>query len=118
MTETNELLDSITKGIQEKKGEKTVIADLTGIEDTVCNYFIICQGGSPNQLLAIADSVKETVRTETGNKPISTEGTRFAHWVALDYGDVMVHIMLPELRNFYNLENLWADAILTEIPDL
>ena len=118
MTETKDLLDSITKGIQEKKGERIIIADLTDIEDTACNYFVICQGGSPNQLLALADSVKETVRQTTGIKPAATEGLRFAHWVAMDYGDVMVHIMVPELRTFYNLENLWADAILTEIQDI
>jgi len=118
MTDTQQLLDSIKNGIQDKKGEKITIADLTGIEDTACSYFVICQGGSPSQLLAIADSIRETARVEAGVKPSYVEGTRYAHWVAMDYGEIMVHIFVPELRQFYDMEHLWADAKLTEIPDL
>ena len=94
------------------------VVDLTGIEDTVCQYFVICQGGTPNQTMAIEDSIRETVRSKEGRKPDYVEGTRYAHWIAMDYGDVMVHIFIPELRKFYDLEHLWADAVLEEIPDL
>lgn len=118
MSETNTLVKKITEGIQEKKGKNIVIADLTGIEDTICNYFVICQGNSPSQVLAIVDSVKEYVRKETGNKVYAIDGQRNAQWVAMDYSDVLVHVFLPEVRDFYNLEHLWADAKLTTIPDL
>lgn len=118
MNETNTLVEKITEGIQEKKGKKIIIADLTGIEDTICKYFVICQGNSPNQVNAITDSVKEYVKKETGTRVTAVEGTRNGQWVAMDYSDVMVHVFLPEMRNFYNLEHLWADARLTEIPDI
>ncbi|MBE6274828.1 MAG: ribosome silencing factor [Bacteroides sp.] len=114
----NILVKKITEGIQEKKGKNIVIADLTGIDDTICNYFIICQGNSPSQVSVIADFVEDYVRKETHNKPSAIDGLRNAQWVAMDYSDVLVHIFLPEARDFYNLENLWADAKLTYIPDI
>ncbi|MCI5560084.1 MAG: ribosome silencing factor [Phocaeicola sp.] len=118
MNQTKTLVKKITEGIQEKKGKKIVVADLTHLHDSVCKYFIICQGSSPTQISAITDSIKDYVRIETGEKPIGTDGTQNAQWIVMDYGDIMVHIFLPETREFYNLETLWADAKLTEIPDL
>lgn len=117
MTDTQKLLDSIIEGIQEKKGEKIVVADLDGIEDTACRYFVICEGGTPSHLMAITDSIRETVRVKAEQKPSYVEGARYAHWIAMDYGEVMVHIFVPELRSYYNLEHLWADATLKEIAD-
>lgn len=118
MDETKQLVQTITKGIQEKKGTKIVIADLTGIEDTICKYFIICQGNSPSQIAAIVDSIAEYTRKEAGIKPSCVDGLRNAQWVAMDYADVVAHVFLPEVRDFYNLEHLWADAQLTQVPDL
>lgn len=118
MKQTNNIVKTITEGIQEKKGQKIVIADLTSIEDTICNYFVICQGNSPNHVSVIADSIHEYVRQETGNKPSAIDGYRNSQWIAMDYSDVLVHIFLPETREFYNLENLWADAKLTNLPDI
>lgn len=118
MSDTKKLIEKITEGIQEKKGKNIVIADLTGIEETICKYFIICQGNSPSQVIAIVDSVKEYVRKHAGEKVYSIDGLRNAQWVAMDYGDILVHVFLPEVREFYNLEHLWADAQLTRIPDL
>ena len=118
MSITYNLVKKITEGIQEKKGQKIVIADLTEIEDTLCNYFVICQGNSPNQVSVIADSVWDYTFQETGEKPTAIDGQQNAQWVAMDYSDVLVHIFLPETREFYNLENLWADAKLTYIPDI
>ena len=115
---TEILVQKITEGIQEKKGKKITVVDLTEIHDTICKYFVICQGNSPSQVLAIVDSVKEYVRKETGEKALGADGMRNAQWVVLDYADVLVHIFLPEAREHYQLERLWADAKLTEIPDL
>ena len=113
MNETKRLVNKIIEGIQEKKGQKII-----EIEDTICKYFVICQGNSPSQISVIADSVWEYAFMVEGNKPLAIDGLRNAQWVAMDYSDVLVHIFLPETREFYNLENLWADAKLTYIPDI
>ena len=118
MNKTKALVKTINEGIQEKKGKNIVVADLTEIEDTICKYFVICEGNTPTQLAAITESVYDYVRKETGEKPFGVDGLRNSQWVALDYSDVLVHIFLPETREFYNLENLWADAKLTEIPNI
>ena len=118
MSETKALIEAITEGIQDKKGKRIVIADLTEIDDTICNYFIICQGNSPSQVTAIVESIHERARVEAHLKPYAVDGLRNANWVAMDYGEVLVHIFLPEARQFYDLEHLWADAKLNEIPDL
>ena len=118
MNATKDLVKRIVEGIQEKKGKNIVVADLTGTDNTVCKYFVICEGNTPTQVAAIADSVSDYVRINAGEKPIAMEGMRVARWVAMDYSDVLVHVFVPEERDFYNLENLWADAQLTEIPNL
>ena len=118
MNETKDLVKRIVEGIQEKKGKDIVVADLTETDNTVCKYFVICEGNTPTQVAAIADSVSDYVRIHAGEKPIAVEGMRVAHWVAMDYSDVLVHVFVPEERDFYNLENLWADAQLTNIPNL
>ena len=118
MNQTNVLVKKITEGIQEKKGKHIIVADLTSIDDTICKYFVICQGNSPSQILAIVDSIKEHVRKETKEKPEGIDGQRNAQWIAMDYADVLVHVFLPEVRDFYDLEHLWADAKLTSIPDI
>ena len=118
MNETKELVKRIVEGIQEKKGKNIVVADLTGTDNTVCKFFVICEGNTPTQVAAIADSVSDYVRIHAGEKPIGVEGMRSARWVVMDYSDVFVHVFVPEERDFYNLENLWADAQLNEIPNL
>lgn len=118
MNETEALVKRIAEGIQEKKGRDIVVANLTATDNTVCKYFVICEGNTPTQVSAIADSVSDYVRIHAGVKPTAIEGMRNARWVVMDYSEVLVHIFVPEDRNFYNLENLWADAQLTEIPNL
>ena len=118
MSKSQKLVDSIVKGIQDKKGSGIVIADLTQIDGAVCNYFIICQGNSPTQVEAIAGSVGDYVREAEGEKPVSCIGLGAAQWVAIDFVDVMVHIFLPQTREFYDLEHLWEDAKLKRLPDL
>jgi ribosome-associated protein len=118
MDEIKKLVETITKGIQEKKGSNIVIADLSALDGAICKYFVICQGNSPTQVEAITDSVEEFVRLNAGEKPVKIVGRENAQWVAMDYVDVIVHIFLPDIREYYNLENLWQDAPLTRIPDL
>jgi len=118
MEQTEALLKSIVKGIQEKKGSQIVIADLSGIDGTICRNFVVCQGNSPTQVEAIADSISNTVREERHEKPAHVVGLENAMWVAMDYTDVLVHIFLPDVRAYYDLEHLWEDAPLTHIPDM
>ncbi len=118
MNETEKLVEKIAEGIQEKKGKDIVIVQLDGIENTICKYFVICQGNSPSQVSAITDSVRDYVREHTGNKPSYVDGLRNAQWVAMDYSDVIVHIFLPETRKFYDLEHLWEDARLVNLPNI
>lgn len=118
MNETKALIKTITEGIQEKKGKRIVIADLTHINDTICNYFVICEGDSTLQVNAIAGSIKEFTIKNNQFRPLVVDGESNAEWIAMDYADVIVHIFLPDRREFYNLEHLWADAILTNIPDI
>lgn len=118
MNETKNLIQQITEGIQEKKGQKIVIADLTRIGDTFCQYFVICQGNSPSHVASIVDSIEEFARKNAQSKPLAIDGLANAEWVAMDFGEVLVHVFLPDRREFYDLEHLWADAKLTEVPDL
>ena len=113
-----ELVKTITEAIQEKKGSNIVIADLKKIEGTICQYFIICTGNSPTQVEAIAESVGDMVRERLKEKPAHVVGLENAMWVAMDYTDVLVHIFLPDVREYYDLEHLWEDATLKNIPDL
>ena len=118
MVKTENLVKAIIEGIQEKKGHDITVADLTKIDGAICSKFIICQGNSPAQVEAIADSIEETARIKAGEKPLNIEGLRLAQWVAMDYTDVIVHVFIPEARDYYNLEGLWLDAKITNIPDI
>ena len=118
MEQTTPLVQTIVKGIQEKKGHDIVVADLDGIDGTICRYFIVCQGNSPAQVEAIAESVGDMARMELKEKPAHVVGLENAQWVAMDYGDVLVHIFLPDVRQYYDLEHLWEDAQLSRIADL
>ena len=118
MEQNKTLVNIITEGIQEKKGRNIVVADLTQIDGTICQYFIICEGNTPSQVGAIAESVGDFAREKLHEKPAHVVGLENAQWVAMDYSDVLVHIFLPDVREYYDLEHLWDDAKLTRIPDL
>ena len=118
MNEAQLLINAIVNGIQDKKGKGITIVDLTNIDNTICQYFIICQGNSPSQVEAIADSIEESARIETNSKPITVDGKRRSEWIAMDYANIIVHIFLPETRDFYDIEHLWEDAELTHIEDI
>ena len=104
------LIEGIIEGIQKLKGEKIVDLDLTTLENTECNHFIICHGNSTTQVEAIARSVETTVIEMVGEKAWHTDGYRNAQWILLDYADIMVHVFQKDIRGHYDLENLWADA--------
>jgi ribosome-associated protein len=116
--DAQEVIKQIIEGIQDKKGKEIVVVDMLKLGNSICDYFVICQGNSPTQVSAITDSIEDTVRINCKKKPYSIDGLRNSQWVAMDYGDILVHIFLPDVRRFYDIEHLWADATLTEIPDI
>lgn len=118
MNESRKLVDAIINGIQEKKGKNIVVVDLSEINDTITKYLVICEGNTPTQVSAIEDSIREFTRKQAGQKPISTDGTRNCIWIAMDYVDVIAHVFVPDAREFYDIENLWEDAPIEEIPNL
>lgn len=109
------LTDAIVEGILEVKGRNISVLDLKDIHNRVCDYFIICQADSSTQVNAIAGSVEVMVKKLTGERPYRKEGFENSEWILVDYVTVVVHIFQTEVRNFYNLESLWADAKVTEI---
>ena len=114
MTKISEI---ITAAIQDKKGHDISILDLTKVDGAPTERFIICSGNSTTQVSSIADNVREEVQKQTGEKPVNYDGYRNSQWIVIDYGDTMVHVFLPESRQFYRLEQLWSDADTTRIPD-
>jgi ribosome-associated protein len=115
--ESEVLINSIVKGIFEKKGLNVLKIDLRKLENRISDYFIICQGASTTQVDAISFSVAEHTRKEAGEKPFRIEGLENCFWVLMDYGNVLVHIFQEEYRNFYNLESLWADAGIQKLEE-
>lgn len=118
MTFEKETKDLIIEGIQNRKGHAITVADLSHIDSAATGMFIIAQGNSTTQTVAIAESIEETVRLGNGAKPYNVDGERTGDWVIMDYGDIWVHIFLPETRMRYNLEDLWSDARINRIPDM
>ncbi|MCC8154544.1 MAG: ribosome silencing factor [Tannerellaceae bacterium] len=118
MDQTKKLVDTIVEGLQDKKGKNIVIVNLTQLTGAICQYMIICEGNTPTQVSALSDSVWDMARKELGEKPLTVDSKQNSLWIGMDYGTVIVHIFIPELRQFYNLENLWADAKIEHIKDV
>lgn len=118
MDKNNSLHKYIVEGIQERKGKKITVVDMSKIESAAASYFIIAEGTSTMQVGAIADSVREYVQEQVAVKPYNYDGYTNSEWIVVDYGDTLVHVFVPEARQRYNLEELWSDAVISEIPDL
>ena len=112
---TDDLIAVIFQGIDEVKGENIQLLDLRDIENTVCDYFIICSGNSNTQVKAISGSIQKTVSKQTKDKPWHIEGESNAEWILMDYVNVVVHVFQKQIRDFYDIESLWGDAKITEI---
>lgn len=114
----NELLNYVIKGIQELKGKDIAVLDLTKIDNAVCKYFVICSGDSTTQVQSIADSIEEEVKKSLKIKPWHKEGYDNREWILIDYSDVVAHVFLPDTREFYELEQLWSDAVHHQISEI
>ena len=111
------LTDTIVEAMQDVKGVDVTVIDLEKIESAPASRFVICEGKSTTQTGSIADNVRERVRRQLHLSPYSMDGTRNSQWVVLDYGSVVAHVFLPEMRSLYDLEELWSDAGITRVSD-
>jgi len=114
-TSADQLIATILEGIEDVKGQDINILDLREIENTVCDYFIICEGTSNTQVNAIVSSIQKKVSKATKDNPWHIEGSENAEWVLMDYVNVVVHVFQKQIREYYDIESLWGDAKLTEI---
>ncbi len=112
---TDDLISVIIKGIDDVKGEDIQLLDLREIDNTVCDYFVICSGNSNTQVNAISGAVQKNVSKELKDKPWHVEGQNNAEWILMDYVNVVVHIFQKHVREFYDIESLWGDAKVTQI---
>ena len=113
-----ELNELIVNSIQDIKGKNVVKLDLRHLDDAPTDFFIICEGDSDTQVKAIADQIYTRVKKEGNTLPSHFEGQQTAQWILLDYFNTVVHVFYRETRAFYELEDLWGDAIFTEYHDL
>jgi ribosome-associated protein len=118
MKDVQILVNDIIAACQEKKAKNIVIVDMTKLPGAICRYFVICEGRTPTQVSAISEEVVVYLKKKANERPITTDGMREARWVGIDYGTVIVHVFLPDLREFYDVEHLWEDADLNYIPDI
>ena len=104
------LLETIINGMQEVKGKDISVLNLKEIETAVCKYFVICSGTSNTHVSSISDNIRKFVSKEIKEKPWGTEGKDTSEWVLMDYSDIVVHVFQTQIRELYNLEDLWGDA--------
>jgi ribosome-associated protein len=114
LNKNSKIFKTIIKAIQEKKGDNIISLDLRKIHEAVADFFIICQANNQPQIRSITDFVEEEVKNKCGELPYHYEGKQNMHWVIIDYVNIVVHIMMPEQRKFYKLEEMWSDATLEE----
>ena len=117
LTKNSKIIKTIIAAIQEKKGEHIVSLDLRKINEAVSDFFIVCEANNQPQIRAIAENVESRVKEKCGEDPYHHEGLQKLHWVLIDYVNVVVHIMQPETRKFYRLEEMWSDATSVEEKD-
>jgi ribosome-associated protein len=117
LTRNSKIYKTIIRAIQDKKGEHIVSLDLRKIPEAVADFFIICEANNQPQLRAISDQVEEEVKKHTSENPFHYEGKQALQWILIDYVNIVVHIMSPESRKFYKLEEMWSDAVHEEYKD-
>lgn len=114
LTKNSKLIKSIITAIQERKGENIISLDLRKIPEAVADFFIVCEASSTTQVRAIADYIEFYTKQTVKDQPYHSEGQQSGQWILLDYVNVVVHIMQPETRKFYKLEEMWSDAVTEE----
>jgi ribosome-associated protein len=107
----------IIEAIQEKKGKEIVTIDLSQVENSICDCFIICHGDSYTQVDAITESIEKKLNEDVGIRAHHIEGLQNSQWVLMDFFDILVHVFQKEFRTFYNLEELWADGKVVKLNE-
>jgi ribosome-associated protein len=115
---TNDLIDWIVIGMQDKKAFDIVVMDMTKIKGALTDYFVVCSANSDSQVDAIYQSIDEKVFQNVKEHPVRKEGFQNKEWILMDYVDVVIHIFRKDKRAFYAIEDLWGDATIKEIPNL
>lgn len=121
MNKTNpaeQLAEVVVEGIQNAKGKDITLIDMQNFENSICDFFVVCSGTSHTQVESITEKIKYETKKSLQEKPLHTEGLDNSEWVLMDYSDVLIHIFHQEQRAFYNIEELWADAPIKEIPNI
>tara|TARA_B100000686_G_C16380914_1_gene757487 strand:- start:333 stop:704 length:372 start_codon:yes stop_codon:yes gene_type:complete len=116
--ESDILLNTIIQGMQDMKADNITVLDFEDIDTSVCKYFVICSGSSNTHVSAISENIKKFVRRNSKEKPWGSEGYEACEWVLLDYLNIVVHIFQDRIREFYGLEDLWADARIENIKKI
>lgn len=110
-----ELALACAVGAIEKKAFDVRILDVQGLT-SIADYFVLCSGRSDTQVRTIAEGVEQACR-HVGRRPLSVEGASLGKWILVDFGDVLVHVFHEPVREFYDLERLWAKARVVELPE-
>jgi ribosome-associated protein len=116
-TAISELRSAIIEALQSRKGHDIIDINLSGMKDLFFDHFLVCHGDSTTQVTALSEAVESTIRDRFNLKVHHREGFQQAQWILLDYRDIVVHIFLKPVRDFYNLEGLWADASFERFPE-
>jgi ribosome-associated protein len=114
LTKSSKIIKTIIDAIYEKKGENVISLDLRKIPEAVADFFIVCEANNPSLVKAVADEVEYQVKEKCGENAYKHEGRQAQQWILIDYVNVVVHVMLPETRKFYQLEEMWSDATAVE----
>lgn len=113
--DTQSIINCILSSISDGKGEDIIVLDLREIENSFCEYFIICSGNSNTHVASLAASIERKVKTELKERPWHIEGVENAQWILMDYTNILVHVFQKQYREYYDLESLWGDAKTTSI---
>lgn len=116
--ENEQIVEKIVEGIQERKGKDIVVVNMQKLKDAPCSYFVICEGDSNVHVNAVALSIKDFVQKQINIKPFAADGFENCEWIAMDYGQIIVHVFQHATRMFYDIEHLWEDAELQRIENL
>ena len=117
LNKNSKIIKAIVKAIRDKKAENIISLDLRKIKEAVADFFIICEANNPQQIRAISENVEEQVKINCEENPYHHEGYQKLNWVLIDYVNVVVHVMMPETRRFYKLEEMWSDGTVEELSE-
>ena len=115
---TKHIVEAVTTAMQSVKAKNITILDLSNLENAICEKFIVCHGTSNTHTSSIAQVVEKELKVNLTESPFRKEGYNNSEWIILDYSSVVVHVFQQHIREFYNIEDLWADAEITVLEEI